>query len=774
MSTPELWRECAQWLAKFNVIAKQDPVLSPKAQLSDLIAVLRDGVVLCQLVHSLDPNSIDMTRVLYDSPEPATGRAVNDFLCRHNIFLFLHAIIANFHLNMDEHFFQPEELYHCKNIGKVMETLSVLSYCPQIRKSGVPGFPKKEKLLPKRLKQERKIYETLNQLYGEAEPEYLYDSFNRSAKDLEQSHYEDIYQTIFPPKQPRLSLDISFGKKSKRAAPVEELIDTEDKYLENLIMVRDVFRDPLTLMSPYHKSIVFYQLDDLIQLHSDILFGLKQKRTDIGLVFLEHIPHMSKLYGQYCVNLPVAMEVVERLQVSNTPLRKQISESQMRAKPSSFPLSSHLVIPFQRFLKYHLLLKEILKNTPSESSDYLNISKACEEMHKICMDVNEKKREHEDSEKQIQTDEADLKLIANVSNTIKLMQLPFDSKLCDFGRLRKVGDVTAYNENGKVADYVFLFDMIIVLCQKPRWLQHRYRFREALKVRDFFLEPLPPPDAPNVGVFSVRLFRRADARKTPLTIIVKTSLERDAWFHAILTAMDCVNPVENSSQGHVLQMKTFELPTECFQCGKLFQGKFFQGYHCLRCQVDLHKACIGDCSCIEIGSIKKADSVTLPTLMADSLERSNSTLSLAMPDLKRNSNSKMSNQIKESQRSFEQEMEATPLEQQPWFAGTLSGNVASERLEHLPVGTFLVRQRANGMFALMLKTPETPKGVKAMAVNQETLNSSNGRATFFFSDARKFDSIQKLVSYYRSHDLTENFDYDSLKGVFLKTPYKSV
>eukprot|EP00094_Tigriopus_californicus_P003786 TCALIF_03642-PA protein Name:"Similar to Vav Protein vav (Drosophila melanogaster)" AED:0.02 eAED:0.02 QI:0/0/0/0.66/0.5/0.33/3/0/716 len=714
----ELWRECAQWLEKFNVISKQDPVLSPKAQLSDLIAVLRDGVVLCQLVHSLDPNSIDMTRVLYDSPEPATGRAVNDFLCRHNIFLFLHAIIANFHLNMDEHFFQPEDLYHCKNVGKVIETLSVLSYCAQFKRSGVPGFPKKEKLLPKRLKQERKVYETLNQLYGEAETEYLYDSFNRSAKDLEQSHYEDIYQTIFPPKQPRLSLDISFGKKSKRAAPVEELIDTEDKYLENLIMVRDVFRDPLTLMSPYHKSIVFYQLDDLIQLHSDILFGLKQKRTDIGLVFLEHIPHMSKLYGQYCVNLPVAMEVVERLQMSNTPLRKQISESQIRAKPSSFPLSSHLVIPFQRFLKYHLLLKEISRNTPPDFPDYLNISKACEEMLKIGMDVNEKKREHEDCEKQIQTDEADLKLIANVSNTIKLMQLPFDSKLCDFGRLRKAGDV-----------------------------------------------------------FSVRLFRRADARKTPLTIIVKTSLERDAWFHAILTAMDCVNPVDNTSQGHVLQMKTFELPTECFQCGKAFQGKFFQGYHCLRCQVDLHKSCIGDCCCIEIGSIKKADSVTLPTLMADSLERSNSTLSLAIPDQKRNSNSKMSHQIKESQRSFEQEMEATPLEQQPWFAGTLSGNVASERLEHLPVGTFLVRQRANGMFALMLKTPETPKGVKAMAVNQESLHTTNGTAfgqTFFFSDARKFDSIQKLVSYYRSHDLTENFDYSSLKGVFLKNPYKSV
>jgi hypothetical protein len=37
----------------------------------------------------------------------------------------------------------------------------------------------------------------------------------------------------------------------------------------------------------------------------------------------------------------------------------QIYECQLKAKPSTFPLSSHLVIPFQRFFKYHLLPKEI-------------------------------------------------------------------------------------------------------------------------------------------------------------------------------------------------------------------------------------------------------------------------------------------------------------------------------------------------------------------------------------------------------------------------------
>ena len=86
--------------------------------------------------------------------------------------------------------------------------------------------------------QENQIYEELNHLYGEAETEYIYDSFTHCSRDLDESHYEDIYQTIFPPKQPRQSLSLlGGGKKSKRAAPMNELFETEDTYLGNLIMV---------------------------------------------------------------------------------------------------------------------------------------------------------------------------------------------------------------------------------------------------------------------------------------------------------------------------------------------------------------------------------------------------------------------------------------------------------------------------------------------------------------------------------------------------------
>jgi len=176
-----------------------------------------------------------------------------------------------------------------------------------------------------------------------------------------------------------------------------------------------------------------------------------------------------------------------------------------------------------------------------------------------------------------------------------------------------------------------------------------------------------------------------------------------------------------------------------------------------------------------VGGVKRADSVSLPTAVPDTLERSNSTLSL-MPSKKGSSEGSggeggLSPTAREQQATLRREMEETPLELQPWFAGDLAGRTAADRLESLPVGTFLVRRRACGQFALMLKTRERPRGVKAMAIVRVEENANHG---YCFSGARTFESVQKLVAFYRDRDLTENFDYPSLRGIPLRNAYKDV
>ena len=71
----------------------------------------------------MDPGCLDMTRVIYDTNVHGDP-AVSDFVCRSNIFLFLKAITSNFNLNVQQHWFEPEDLYLCRNIGQVFSTLS--------------------------------------------------------------------------------------------------------------------------------------------------------------------------------------------------------------------------------------------------------------------------------------------------------------------------------------------------------------------------------------------------------------------------------------------------------------------------------------------------------------------------------------------------------------------------------------------------------------------------------------------------------------------------
>ena len=92
---------------------------------------------------------------------------------------------------------------------------------------------------------------------------------------------------------------------------------------------------------------------------------------------------------------------------------------------------------------------------------------------------------------------------------------------------------------------------------------------------------------------------------------------------------------------------------------------------------------------------------------------------------------------------------------------------------HILLGAFLVRQRANGQFALLLKVFNVfnAQGVKSMKIQEE---SKDGKKEYYLSVNRKFTSLARVVTYYKRKDLRENFRDEALSGVFLQTPYKDL
>lgn len=56
----DLWRECAAWLVRCDVLPRDHKACLPDSEIRVLALTLRDGVLLCNLLNRIDPNALDM------------------------------------------------------------------------------------------------------------------------------------------------------------------------------------------------------------------------------------------------------------------------------------------------------------------------------------------------------------------------------------------------------------------------------------------------------------------------------------------------------------------------------------------------------------------------------------------------------------------------------------------------------------------------------------------------------------------------------------------
>lgn len=59
----EEWRQCGRWLIDCKVLPPNHRVVWPSAVVFDLAQALRDGVLMCQMLHNLSPGSVDLKQI---------------------------------------------------------------------------------------------------------------------------------------------------------------------------------------------------------------------------------------------------------------------------------------------------------------------------------------------------------------------------------------------------------------------------------------------------------------------------------------------------------------------------------------------------------------------------------------------------------------------------------------------------------------------------------------------------------------------------------------
>uniref|UniRef100_A0A3P9IM82 Vav 2 guanine nucleotide exchange factor n=1 Tax=Oryzias latipes TaxID=8090 RepID=A0A3P9IM82_ORYLA len=749
----EEWRQCGRWLIDCKVLPPNHRVVWPSAAVFDLAQALRDGVLLCQMLHNLSPGSVDLKEINF-RPQ------MSQFLCLKNIRTFLKVCHDKFGLRNSE-LFDPFDLFDVRDFGKVISALSRISHHSISQNKGIRPFPSEDTAL-----NEDDVYRSLEELADEHDlgEDDIYDCV--PCEDDGDDIYEDIIKV-----EVRQPMKMGMTEEDKRHCCLVEIQETEAKYYKTL---EDIEKVSLRMkrnvaLEPSSK----FRVCDIIRVHFGLLRAIDLTMVSggsgLGKIFIDFKERLL-IYGQYCSHMENAQKTLDDLTATREDIKIKVEECTLKVQEGKFKLQDLLVVPMQRVLKYHLLLKELLSHS-TDRPERQQLKEALEAMQDLAMYINEVKRDNET-----------LKKISEFQSSIENLQV----KLEEYGRPKIDGElkVSSIINRTKQDRYIFLFDKVVIVCKRKGY---NYELKEIIELQSYKMSD----DLMNnrdmkkwsYGFYLIHL-----QGKQGFQFFCKAEDTKRIWMEQFEMAMSNIKPERATANQHNFQMHTFDKNTNCRACKKLLRGIFYQGYYCTRCGTGAHKECL---EVVTICKINPHDLVSTlicfpgPKMVAvrnyhgTSPPPGKTPLCFQTGDiielLKGDPDSTWwEGRLIQTQKSgfFPSSCVKPCLDPkvqfsctagaQAWFAGNMERQQADNLLKSHSSGTYLIRERTAEAerFAISIKFNDEVKHIKVIEKD----------SWIHITEAKKFESLLELVEYYQSHSLKESF---KLLDTTLRYPYKS-
>eukprot|EP01105_Mastigella_eilhardi_P011845 TRINITY_DN2719_c0_g1_i3.p1 TRINITY_DN2719_c0_g1~~TRINITY_DN2719_c0_g1_i3.p1 ORF type:complete len:619 (+),score=191.79 TRINITY_DN2719_c0_g1_i3:40-1857(+) len=245
-----------------------------------------------------------------------------------------------------------------------------------------------------------------------------------------------------------------------------EIIDTERKYLEDLYTLIIYFVRPLRMKFADNYTaewkviqLQFGTVESIFEVNTDFINEVTLKLngpepdTALGSTFVSWVEHLH-YYGVFCNQQEMTTQKIKEFLKSNSQFRLFISRCKTTTG-QKLDIYDYLVKPFQRILKYPLLLRELKKYTDESHPDYGNLYKALELIEKTVDCIN----------KSVSNSENMKKMLA-INNSIvghKHMNLVHTNR-----RFVMEGNLVKVSAKGKSQTvHCFLFNDMFITC-KPK------------------------------------------------------------------------------------------------------------------------------------------------------------------------------------------------------------------------------------------------------------------------------------------------------------------
>uniref|UniRef100_A0A7I4YHE1 DH domain-containing protein n=1 Tax=Haemonchus contortus TaxID=6289 RepID=A0A7I4YHE1_HAECO len=225
-----------------------------------------------------------------------------------------------------------------------------------------------------------------------------------------------------------LQADILLWKKRSRASlrkhfsvrnlAARELYDTEKSFVEGLEFLVSKYMRPLrqplecTLIESGLADKIFYKVPEVLAHHQVLLAALSSrieewdKDTVIGDVLLAHFSKQSMIetYISFVDNFKFAKAAIS--QARGKPSFEKYYNRCCRDHRNKLDLDSLLISPIQRVPRYELLVKQLIKHTPTEHADHEVLLRTQRHIHNLAVAINQHKEANEQMEQRLREIEA--------------------------------------------------------------------------------------------------------------------------------------------------------------------------------------------------------------------------------------------------------------------------------------------------------------------------------------------------------------------------------
>uniref|UniRef100_A0AAZ3NZP9 Vav guanine nucleotide exchange factor 3 n=1 Tax=Oncorhynchus tshawytscha TaxID=74940 RepID=A0AAZ3NZP9_ONCTS len=704
----EYWRQCTLWLINCKVLPPDHRVTWESAQVFDLAQTLRDGVLLCQLLNNLRPQSINLKEI---NLRPQ----MSQFLCLRNIRTFLAACCETFGMKKTE-LFEAFDLFDVRDFGKVRNRTS--TFCAFLSER---PFPSEESL-----EEDEDIYSHLVDLIDEKAVE--------DEEDLYDCVYDDedggeIYEDLMKAEAKQVETDI-------RSCCLTEIKQTEEKYTETLDSIEKYFMAPLTtFLSSEEMEKVFVNIPALVKVHKTLNVAIQdsvchRSAQNLYQIFINYKERLL-IYGKYCSHVETAIIALDVICKDREDVRMKLEECAKRANHGKFTLRDLLVVPMQRVLKYPLLLQELVKHT-HDAGDKSNLRMALDAIKDLAQYINEVKRDNET-----------LRDIAQYQKSIENL----NQSLSVYGRPKGDGEVrfASGDKRAKQDRHIFLFDAAVILCKRRG---DNYEMKEVITLYHFKITNNPTSDK-ETRKWSYGLYLAHDQGQSGFEFFFKTKELRKKWLEQFGMAISNIRPENGTSNSHEFKMHTFDRITSCSYCHMLLRYRVTQ-YSC-------PLACSNQCSsnapdCLPKMLVTRSYFGVPSPMCGPPLNiQQGDIIELVCADLH-------STWWQVTHRSVSvgffpsSAVKPYPCVSQALrsvFAGPMERLQAEAELISRGNSTYLVRHRSRELteYAISIKYSNDVKHIKIL----------NRDGCFHIAENNKFGSILELIEYYQHYSLREGF-----------------